>query len=728
MPGAGVAAKSYKIYTRGKYNGMSDFVLKLKPAEPQGPDILAAERARSQVNVPQLAHHLLQRNGFLDRQKKVLAVLKKNPLFSKKANLNLSRPDRYHVGLARAKEVRRIVRRERWNHDDYMMAYYLLDEVSPYLLSDSMFTTSIQQQCNQEQKAQWLKEVENWEITGCYAQTELGHGSNVRRIECQASWNTDTKDFTIHSPSLTASKWWIGSLGRSANHAVVVAQLLIPDSEGKLVSYGPHQFMVQIRDLKTHQPLEGVVIGDIGPKYGYASMDNGYMLFNQFRVPRTALLARYSSVDENGKYTRSSNPATVYGSLTYARAIIINQSTLALARAVTVAVRYTLIRTQFSDRDSGSETAPELSVLDYSTVQIRVLPLLATTYALHYVAEAMNDMYQETSMRIEEDGDFSQLAEMHAVSSGLKSLSTTLAADGIETCRRALGGHGFGGGSGLIPLVANFLNKPTVEGDNWMITQQTASYFIKRMQRCVEHPDLKPVDDVDFTVLRFLKTRDQETPAFDPGRAEDLLAAFQYRSCFLAYRAYQFRIVQKASWNDILIDLHHLSNAHCESLLVKYFHEALQRADPPLDPPTLATMHQLFKLFALFTFQNASADFMATGILAPAQLDALAREIQTTMQNIRVDAARLLDAWSIPDYVLDSSLGRFDGDVYPTLFKVAHEENPLNKVTFNSDYRSEEIIKGEGEEQARRRIQALVQGTSGREWGADISSPLKASL
>ena len=707
---------------------MSDFILKLKPADPQGSDVLAAERARSQVNVSQLAHHLLHRNGFLDRQKKVLAVLKKNALFSKNANLNLSRPDRYHVGLARAKEIRRIVRRERWNHDDYMMAHYLLDEVSPYLLSDTMFTTSIQQQCNQEQKAQWLKKVENWEITGCYAQTELGHGSNVRRIECQASWNTDTKDFTIHSPSLTASKWWIGSLGRSANHAVVVAQLLIPDSEGKLVSYGPHQFMVQIRNLQTHRPLEGVVIGDIGPKYGYASMDNGYMLFNQFQVPRTALLARYSSVDENGKYTRPSNAATVYGSMTYARAIIINQSTLALARAVTVAVRYTLIRFQFGDRDSGSEIAPELSVLDYSTVQIRVLTLLATTYALHYVAEAMNDIYQGTRTRIEKDGDFSQLAQMHAVSSGLKSLSTTLAADGIETCRRALGGHGFGGGSGLIPLIANFFNKPTVEGDNWMITQQTASYLIKRMQRCVEHPDLKPVDDVDFTNLRFLKTRDQETPTFGPGRAEGLLTAFQYRSCFLAYRVYHCRIVQKASWNDMLIDLHHLSNAHCESLLVKYFHEALRQADPPLDPPTLAAMHQLFKLFALITFQNASADFMATGFLAPAQLDALAGEIQTTMQIIRVDAARLVDAWSIPDYVLDSSLGQFNGDVYPSLFKMAHEENPLNKETFNSDYRSEEIVKGEGEEQARQRILALVQGRSVREAGADITNPLKASL
>jgi len=43
------------------------------------------------------------------------------------------------------------------------------------------------------------------------SRTELGHGSNVRGIECQARWMPKTKEFIIHSPTLTASKW----VGRS---------------------------------------------------------------------------------------------------------------------------------------------------------------------------------------------------------------------------------------------------------------------------------------------------------------------------------------------------------------------------------------------------------------------------------------------------------------------------------------------------------------------------------
>lgn len=223
--------------------------------------------------------------------------------------------------------------------------------------------------------------------------TELVHGSNVRGLELEARWDPKTKGFVLHSPTLTASKWWNGTIGRTANHAIVVAQLLLPDKErdNNYRSYGPHPFLVQIRHMKTHKPLDGIVIGDIGPKYGYASMDNAYMLFNHFWIPHSSLLSRNVQVDsETGKYTKPDHSGALYSTMTYIRASFILEARMALARVATVAVRYTAIRRQFWDRDGpGSGIEPEIAVLDYPSVQIRVLPLLATAFALHYGGCAM---------------------------------------------------------------------------------------------------------------------------------------------------------------------------------------------------------------------------------------------------------------------------------------------------------------------------------------------------
>lgn len=158
----------------------------------------------------------------------------------------------------------------------------------------------------------------------------------------------------------------------------MVAQLLVPKSEHskELVNHGPQPFIVQIRDMKTHRPLPGIAVGDIGPKYGYAPMDNGYMLFDGLRVPHNAMLSRYSMVDPNTcTYSKPANPAVVYGSLTAVRAKIVMRARMVLARAVTIAVRYTAIRRQFSDRDDTSKAAVELSVLDYRKYQYSLLPV-----------------------------------------------------------------------------------------------------------------------------------------------------------------------------------------------------------------------------------------------------------------------------------------------------------------------------------------------------------------
>lgn len=92
--------------------------------------------------------------------------------------------------------------------------------------------------------------IVNRGVFGCYLQTELGHGTNVPRLETTATYIPETKEFEIHSPTLTSSKWWIGALGKTATHGVVQAKLILGGQD-----YGPHLFFVQLRSLGVYALL-----------------------------------------------------------------------------------------------------------------------------------------------------------------------------------------------------------------------------------------------------------------------------------------------------------------------------------------------------------------------------------------------------------------------------------------------------------------------------------------
>ncbi|KAI0004822.1 fatty-acyl coenzyme A oxidase [Xylariaceae sp. FL0662B] len=684
-----------------------EWVKKLVPAEPQGADLLAKERSASNINVDQLAEFIHTKDA-LDLRERILKILVADPVFDKSQNYFQRREARIEASLAKAKRLRQLSVKHNWTQDEYHCANDLLSEPTPYGLHASMFLVTLREQGTPEQHRLFLDKAENYEIIGCYAQTELGHGSNVRGLETTATWNHDDKTFTIHSPYLTSSKWWIGSLGKAANHAVVMAQLII---EGK--NYGPHPFIVQIRDLKTHEPLENIHVGDIGPKFGYNTMDNGFLLLNHVKVPHVNMLARFSRVDpETGKYKRPANPSLIYGTLTYVRSTIVLQSGSVLARGVTIATRYCAVRRQFQDLDAKESDVGENPVLNYTMVQVRLLPLLATTFALHFTGRGMIRLYQENQKRMSSARDAAQLstnrrpgpeelnpgtdllADLHATSCALKAYGSTVAAEGLEVCRRACGGHGYSSFSGIGTWYADYLPTVTWEGDNYMLTQQVCRYLLKSARAVLSGK--APENDTTRILKAFLARRDTGA-AFDVLASDtDLVDAFAWRVAYLTFEALQHRDNDKQSWNDLLVDFYRLSTAHAQYMVVKSFHDAL--FDDPstrssLDRQTVAVLHKLFRLFALHTLEREASEFFSSSATTVRQIQLTRKAVMKLLQEIRPHAVRLVDSWKFPDWQLDSSLGRYDGKAYEDMFYRASELNPLNKVVFDPYPNSDVLFK-----------------------------------
>jgi len=59
-------------------------------------------------------------------------------------------------------------------------------------------------------------------------------------------------------------------------------------------------------------PRKGIKVGDIGPKLGYNAKDNGWLMFDQVRVPRTNMLCKFAYIDKDGAMEIRGNPRAIY--------------------------------------------------------------------------------------------------------------------------------------------------------------------------------------------------------------------------------------------------------------------------------------------------------------------------------------------------------------------------------------------------------------------------------
>lgn len=93
-----------------------------------------------------------------------------------------------------------------------------------------------------------------------------------------------------------------------------------------------------------------------------------------------------------------------------------------LARGLTIAIRYGIVRRQFPMALGG----PEKQILDYQTHQFKLGALLSQCYGMVCVTHQMMRDFDDMNAAIK-NGDLSMINPMHALSSGIKVVFTTLA-------------------------------------------------------------------------------------------------------------------------------------------------------------------------------------------------------------------------------------------------------------------------------------------------------------
>jgi acyl-CoA oxidase len=528
---------------------------------------------------------------------------------------------------------------------------------------------AIQQLGTRRHHERYLKPTATLEVTGCFAMTEAGHGSNVQQLLTTATYDPASDEFVIDTPCDEACKEYIGNAACHARFAAVFAQLIVGDD-----GHGVHVLVVPLRD--EHGNLhEGVRIEDSGEKMGLNGVDNGRIWFDHVRVPRDALLDRYGGVNEQGAYESSIEKPnkrffTMLGALVQGRVCISGASLSASKTALTIAVRYGLTRVQFGPPDE-----PEVALLDYRTHQRRLMPLLARTFALHFAQAELLESFHKARSPDHETSERDQ-RQLESLAAGMKATASWHATETIQTCRECCGGAGYMSVNRFAALKADTDVFTTFEGDNTVLMMLVARGLLTDYRDAFG--ELNPRETVLFvaeqaveTVVERLFARKVAQVIADvvPGRDDtgDLLdrdsqlELFRWREGHITASIAQrfrrgidegydpfevFRAVQNHAGN--------AARAHMERVILEAFAAGVEACP---EGPMRESLSRLCDLYALHQIEADRGYLQEHGRLTGPRCKAITRAVNDLCNDVRGDAEALVDAFGIPDKVLRAPIG-----------------------------------------------------------------------
>lgn len=499
--------------------------------------------------------------------------------------------------------------------------------------------------------------------------TETGHGSDVANIGTTATYDEQTQEFVIHTPSRHAWKDYIGNAALHGKAAVVFAQLI---TKGE--NHGVHAFYVPLRD-DAGNFLPGVGGDDDGIKGGLNGVDNGRLHFNQVRIPRTWLLNRYGDVREDGSYSspiesKGRRFFTMLGTLVQGRVSITGGVTNAQKIALTIAIRYANERSQFPSQEGGEHV-----LMDYGRHQRRLLPALAKTYAQAFAHLELLEQFDEVFSGRNDTDD--TRGDLETVAAASKALSTWNALEIIQTCREACGGQGFMAEHRMVGLRADLDIYATFEGDNNVLLQLVAKRLLSDYSKAFASPDFgtlaqyvvgqvgerainrgglrglaQKFTDFGSTARSIGFVREEEHQhQLLTDRVHTMIArlANELRGSSKKDPAEAQRLFNRHQ-NDLIL----AAKAHGELIQWEAFSSALKQIK---DPETLKVMTWLRNLFGFTLLEQNLAWYLMNGRLTAHRAEAITDYIDgRLLPRLRPYSLELVDAFGLSEGLIRSDL------------------------------------------------------------------------
>lgn len=494
-------------------------------------------------------------------------------------------------------------------------------------------------------------------ITGGLALTEVGGGSNVQNLQTEAIYDPQTREFILNTPTPDARKAYIGNAAQHGDYAVVYAQLII-NGESK----GPHGFIVPLRD-KAGNLTPGVQIEDCGEKVGLNGVDNGYMGFDQVRVPYDSMLDKLAQINENHEYqTEIENPGVRFiktiGALVTGRVLVGSSAISSAQNGLKTAVDFAVNR----DVTGGN-------LMDKKAHQEDLFGHLAKIYAGTFAKKALIA------------GAESGTREFDDFATAMKFILSDYAYAALDRSRLAVGGAAYMAEKKVGKLRNDHDISRTFEGANTALRLFSARNQLKNFGKAFAKASglqkinialIKPLTnrfntlrprantdhllDPDFQMATFEKRENAMRLAL-ASKANQIVgqnlkyAKIMAREPLSKDQIKEIRDLSLAEFGDqYQIELREYANAYAEKLLLEQFITGVQAID---DPETKAALKDLCDLYAVSIMDEHSKWFLENNYMRTQKTKRFIDVKKSLYDRIRVNAQDLVDGFGIPEELLE---------------------------------------------------------------------------
>ncbi|ODQ86708.1 acyl-CoA oxidase [Dietzia alimentaria] len=520
-----------------------------------------------------------------------------------------------------------------------------------------------------ETRKKYLPDVMSLDLLGCFAMTEVGGGSDVQNLETTATFDRETGEFVVNTPTPSAEKAYIGNAARDGRMAAVFAQLITTADDGGELRHGVHCLLVPIRD-EAGNDLPGVRTSDHGPKGGLAGVDNGKIWFDDVRVPREALLDRFGAVDADGEYSSPIDSVgarffTMLGTLIRGRVSVGAAAGASARTALALAVRYSLVRRQFDHPETGKG----IPLLEYREHQRRLMPRVARAYAF---ACAQNAIILELDEFEKNPEAFDEVRrrEMETHAAGIKASVTAFANDTIIEARLACGGAGYMAENLLTEMRKDCDVFSTFEGDNVVLTQLVGKELLSSY--AADFGDMDQRETVAFALSTAVDvvqekarastlwqklvdavTDREHTDLLDRGNQLQLLVDREEHLLETVARRLRKAQGQDGSaafkvFNSAQDHLLQAGRAHMDSWVFARFAEAVEACE---DPEAREVLGMLCDLYVLDIVDGDKGWFLEHNRLTTERTKAATAARNRLCTKLAGRARTLVDAFAIPEFV-----------------------------------------------------------------------------